>query len=131
MNGIRDNPGLTRKDRAIAFLTLVAEGDVRNAYAQYAAPDFRHHNPYYKGDAASLMHGMEDHAAEFPAMTIDVMRALEDGDLVAVHSRVRLTPEGPNVALVHIFRFRGDAIVELWDVTQPVPENCPNKNGMF
>jgi predicted SnoaL-like aldol condensation-catalyzing enzyme len=32
---------------------------------------------------------------------------------------------------VHIFRFRGDKIVELWDLGQEVPESSPNENGMF
>ena len=56
---------------------------------------------------------------------------LEDGDLVAVHSRVRQKPGDLGAAVVHIFRFQGDRIVELWDMGQSVPENSPNENGMF
>ncbi len=60
-----------------------------------------------------------------------MQRALEDGDLVAVHSRVRLKPGEPGIAIVHIFRFEGDLVAELWDVGQPVPSDSPNANGMF
>jgi predicted SnoaL-like aldol condensation-catalyzing enzyme len=35
------------------------------------------------------------------------------------------------VALVHIFRFEGNLIAELWDIGQAAPENSPNEYGMF
>ena len=64
--------------------------------------------------------------------TLDqTQHALEDGDLVAVHSRVRQNPDDRGAALVHIFRFHGDRVIELWDIGQPVPEDSPNENGMF
>lgn len=34
-------------------------------------------------------------------------------------------------AVVHVFRFQGNLIAELWDVGQAVPENSPNEYGMF
>jgi predicted SnoaL-like aldol condensation-catalyzing enzyme len=131
MNTISRNDLPTRKEIAISFLKLAASGNVREAYAKHIAPDFRHHNPYFKGDAESLMQGMAQNAAQFPHKIFEVQRALEDGDLVAVHSRVRLNPEHRGIALVHIFRFREHAIVELWDLGQPVPEVSANEFGMF
>ncbi len=131
MNSTGGNGDLTRKECALSFLKLVAAGDVRKAYERHTATDFRHHNPYFKCDAKSLMHGMEENAAQFPDKILEVQRALEDGELVAVHSRVKLKPEDRGLALVHIFRFRGNAIVELWDIGQPVPEQMPNECGMF
>lgn len=71
---------------------------------------------------------MEKNAAEHPNKTLEVQRVLSDGDLVAVHSRVRPAPADAGLATVHLFRFEGDRIAELWDLGQPVP---PNKNGMF
>jgi hypothetical protein len=35
------------------------------------------------------------------------------------------------VAVVHIFRFEGERIAELWDVGPPVPAENPNTVGMF
>lgn len=131
MSTIGDSHDPSRKEKAIAFLTMVAAGDVRDAYRKYIAPEFRHHNPYYHGDAASLLRGMEENAAQFPERTFEVQHALEDGDLVAVHSRVLLKPDDRGIALAHVFRFEGGAIVELWDLGEPVPENSPNEYGMF
>lgn len=119
------------KDAAVSFLQSVASGRVREAYAKHVGSGFRHHNPYFAGDAEALLKGMEDNARQNPDKRLDVLRTLQDGDLVAVHSRVRHHKDDRGAALVHLFRFEGDRIVELWDVGQPVPEESPNANGMF
>jgi predicted SnoaL-like aldol condensation-catalyzing enzyme len=35
------------------------------------------------------------------------------------------------MAVMHIFRFEGDKIAELWDFGQEAPKDMPNENGMF
>ena len=122
---------VSHKEIAVAFLCAGASGDVREAYQKHVAKSFRHHNPFFRGDAESLMKAMEEAAAKNPNKILEVQRALEDGDLVAVHSHVRQNPGDRGAAVVHIFRFEGDYIVELWDMGQAVPENSPNENGMF
>ena len=119
------------KDAAVSFLRLVAAGRVREANDQYIGAGFRHHNPYFPGDADALLQGMADNAQQNPGKRLDVLRALQEGDLVAVHSFVRHGADDRGFALVHLFRFEGDRIVELWDVAQAVPEESPNANGMF
>lgn len=118
-------------EAAVSFMRLIGSGKVREAYRAHIAPGFRHHNPFFRGDAASLMAGMEENAAKLPDKVLEVKRTLEDGDLVAIHSHVQPKPGDLGVALVHIFRFEGDRIVELWDLGQPVPDDSPNENGMF
>lgn len=122
---------LSRKDAAVLFLRLAASGKVREAYDEYTSDDLIHHNPFFAGDRQSLMKAMEDNARQFPDKTIDVKHVLEDGDLVAVHARVRMKPGHYGIGLVHIFRFEGGRIAELWDLGQEVPEDSPNENGMF
>jgi predicted SnoaL-like aldol condensation-catalyzing enzyme len=121
----------SHKEAAMAFLRLVASGSVREAYRKHVSPDFRHHNAYFSGDAESLAAAMEENAARNPNKTLEIQRALQDGDLVAVHSRVRLNPGDLGMGLVHIFRFQGNLIAELWDIGQAVPERSPNEYGMF
>ena len=121
----------TTKDSALSFLRLAASGHVREAYADHVAKDFKHHNPHFAGDANALMAGMEENARQNPDKRLDVLRALEDGDLVAVHSHVRQHPGDRGAAVVHLFRFEGDRIAELWDIGQPVPEQPVNAHGMF
>jgi predicted SnoaL-like aldol condensation-catalyzing enzyme len=122
---------MNHKEMAISFLRLASSGNVREAYETYVHPDFRHHNPYVPGDRASLLAAMEENAATFPQKEFEVLRALEDGDLVAVHGRVRLTPSRPWIALIHIFRFQDNQIIEEWEAGQEVPQDSPNENGVF
>src|SRR5262245_8868320 len=117
----------SRKEVATSFLRMSASGDVRNAYERYVDASFRHHNPYFRGSAEAMAAGMEAKSTEFPHKSLELERAIEDSDLVAVHSRVRLKPGGQEMALVHIFRFAGDRIAELWDIGQPVPEEMQNE----
>jgi predicted SnoaL-like aldol condensation-catalyzing enzyme len=121
----------TRSYLARTFLRLCATGKVREAYERFAAPDFRHHNPYFRGDAASLRAGMEEAAAKFPHTTIETQRSFEAGNLVAVHSKVRHEAAGRDIAVVHIFRFKGSRIVELWDIAMEAPADSPNEHGLF
>jgi predicted SnoaL-like aldol condensation-catalyzing enzyme len=125
------SPTGTRKESAQTFLRLAASGQAREAFQKYVAPGFRHHNAFFRGDAESLRMAMEENAVKNPDKVLEIQRALEDDALVAVHSRVRQKPGDRGAAVVHIFRFEGDRIVELWDLGQPVPENSPNENGMF
>lgn len=119
------------KEAAIDFLTLVARGKVAEAYERHVAPGFRHHNPHFQGDAASLMKAMQANAEKNPDKLLEIQRALQESDLVAVFSRVRQNSKDLGGAVVHIFRFEDDRIAELWDIGQPVPEHSNNENGMF
>ena len=124
------NDVTTQKEITIAFLTNAATGKLDKAY-ELVSPDFRHHNAYFAGDAESLKAGMADAHKQFPGTKIDVQRAIAEGDLVAVHSRVQHAPDRPAIAVVHLFRFEGDKIAELWDVGMEVPKDSPNENGVF
>jgi predicted SnoaL-like aldol condensation-catalyzing enzyme len=121
----------TKKESAVAFLAAAASGDVRAAYAKYVGAGFRHHNPFFAGDAQALMGAMEENARQNPDKRCDILRAIEEGDLVAVHSHVRQKEGDRGAVVVHIFRFENGRIVELWDVGQPVPDTSVNSNGMF
>lgn len=122
---------MTKKDIAVSFLELASSGNVREAFEKYVHVDFFHHNPDFKGDRESLLAGMEESARELPNKVFEPVRTLEDGDFVAVHGKVRITPGGPEIALMHIFRFEGDHIIEEWEAGQEVPKKSPNENGMF
>jgi predicted SnoaL-like aldol condensation-catalyzing enzyme len=91
----------SNKEIAVSFLQLASSGKVREAYEKYIHPDFRHHNPYFKGDRESLLKGMEESAGQFPHKRFESIRTLADGDLVAVHGKVQLNPDMPWIALIH------------------------------
>jgi predicted SnoaL-like aldol condensation-catalyzing enzyme len=118
------------KDLAVSFLKNAAAGKLDEAYS-LVGPNFRHHNAYFAGDAESLKAGMADAHKQFPNTKLDVQRAIAEGDFVGVHSRVQHAPERSPIAVVHILRFEGGKIAELWDVGMEVPNDSPNENGAF
>ena len=121
----------SHKDAAISFMQLVGTGRVRDAYERHVGANFRHHNPFFRGDRESLLKAMEENAVKNPDKVLDVKHAFEDGNYVAVHSHIRQQPQDRGGAAVHLFRFENDRITELWDVGQEVPKESPNEYGMF
>lgn len=119
------------KEAALAFLQLAAAGQVDEAFARFAAANFRHHNPGFAGDAAALQAGMRDNAQQHPDKTFEVQRVIAEGELVVVHSRIQLPAQALTLAVVHIFRFENGRIAELWDIGQPQPITMVNGHGMF
>lgn len=122
---------ITLKEKAVDFLQRIVAGDIRGAYEEYAGEGFRHHNPWFAGDADSLRAGMEEDEARNPGKRLDVRLLLEEGNHVAVHSRLRRGASDPDIAVVHIFRFESGRIDELWDVAMAAPDKILNENGMF
>lgn len=122
---------MTKKEIVTHFLHLSAKGQSREAFELYVAPDFIHHNAYFKGDRNTLMLAMEENAIQNPNKIFEIQRILEDEHLVAVHSRIQLQQNNLELAVMHIFRFQCNKIVELWDFGQPVPNDMINENGMF
>jgi predicted SnoaL-like aldol condensation-catalyzing enzyme len=122
---------MTKKDIAVAFLELASSGKVREAFEKYVHVDFFHDNPYFKGDRESLLAGMEESARKFPDKAFEPVRTLEDEDFVVVHGKVRITPSGPEIALMHIFRFEGDYIIEEGRRARKYRRNPQTNTGCF
>jgi len=122
-----DNATPSRKEAAVQFLKLVVSGRTNEAYERYVDVGGRHHNPYFPAGFPALRQAM----AENPAWRLEVKHVLADGDLVAVHSHVLMSPDEPGTAVVHLFRFGKDRIVEMWDVGAALPADSPNADGAF
>ncbi|MFL5560631.1 MAG: nuclear transport factor 2 family protein [Gemmatimonadaceae bacterium] len=119
-----------RKQAALDFLRAARRGD-RDGAAAFLAAGARHHNAYFAAGMDTLLTAIVAAAQANPMGTMDVKHVLGDGDFVAVHSHVRQRPDDRGVAVVHLFRFVGDRIAEMWDVGQPIPAENPNRDGMF
>jgi hypothetical protein len=123
-------PASSPKEAAISVLRLAASGKAREAFQKHVAPDFWHHNPFFRGDADSLMIAMEEIAAKNPNKVLDpacARRRRPGGGSLARETKAGRLGSGRGSH----FQIPGNRIVELWDVGQPVPEKSPNENGMF
>lgn len=120
---------MSNKATAIQFLEMCALKSPKEAFAKYVNANFIHHNQYFPGDRDSLMNAMIEADKNQPNKSFTVKHAFEDGDKVALHSRV--VKEAMEIAVVHIMRFENGKVSEMWDVGQVLEKNSPNENGMF
>jgi predicted SnoaL-like aldol condensation-catalyzing enzyme len=110
---------------------LFVDHKVDQAIDTYIDPGYIQHNPMAATGAEPIRTFFKGFYANSPEATIEIKRALADGDLVAVHYRAIFKPGERGFAVVDIFRVANGKIVEHWDVVQPVPEKSANENGMF
>lgn len=122
---------MTKKEIAQDFLKLASKGESREAFQRYVGNGFKHHNVFFKGDAQTLITAMEENARKNPDIRTEIHHVLEEGAMVAIHSHVKKSPDDLGAALMQIFRFDNEKIVELWDFGQAVPADMVNENGMF
>jgi predicted SnoaL-like aldol condensation-catalyzing enzyme len=120
-----------RKQAAVQFLQLVVAGQIDEAYRRYVDFSGRHHNPFFLAGFPALKKAMSENQIQFPNKQLTVKNVLGDGDLVAVHSHIVLRPVETGIVAVHLFRFEGNKIVEMWDCGQPIPADSPNNDGAF
>lgn len=120
-----------KKETAKTFLILCSKGNSREAFQKYVGENFKHHNAYFKGDADSLMIAMEESAKANPDVIFKTHLIVEEENFVVTYSKFQHNPEDTGFAVVHIFRFENNKIVELWDLGQQIPSDIINENGMF
>ena len=123
---------MNQKESAVTFLKMAGSGDVKAAYDKFIASNFIHHNQYFNGDLESLLKAMEEAHKKSPNKSVEVKHVYQDGNTVITHSQVlRREPSAAPVAVVHIFRFENNRVVELWDLGQEMLKDSPNENGAF
>jgi len=125
------SPPANHKQAAVDFLRMVVDGHVAEAYRKYVDMQGTHHNAYFPAGFPSLQQAMIDDHTKTPDKRFTVRNVVGEGQFVAVHSRLDFTRDERSYATVHLFRFRGDRIVEMWDIAQSMPLDSPNEDGMF
>jgi predicted SnoaL-like aldol condensation-catalyzing enzyme len=114
----------SHKQSAVAFLESVASGQVQEAYQRYIGPGFKHHNPYFPGDAASLMEAMEENARKNSGKIFEVKTAIAEGDQVRCFlesARSRTTGGAPWFTS---FVLRADALWSSGTLGRPFPRRA-------
>ena len=118
------------KDRAIAFYRTAYEGDPRRAVERYVGDRYVQHNPVVADGKEGFIDYFERMHREYPDKSISFLRAVEEGNLVALHT-LQVWPGNDRYVTMDFFRF-DDAgkIVEHWDALQQVPDKMAHTNGM-
>jgi predicted SnoaL-like aldol condensation-catalyzing enzyme len=119
------------------FFELIEAGRFKEGL-RFFAPDCVQHNPYVHGGMEALVDAMvaanREGRSKYPEAQFAVKQILVDGDLVAAHTQLLSSKSRPGeggLRQVHLFRFKGDKIVEYWDIAQQVMRDMPNAAGAF
>jgi predicted SnoaL-like aldol condensation-catalyzing enzyme len=119
------------KQNAIAFYQTAYEGEPRQAVEQYVGNEYIQHNPVVGNGKEAFIAYFERMAKEYPQKSIEFVRSIAEGDLVALHTH-QTWPGGAEYVTMDFFRFDDDGkIVEHWDSIQEIPETSENGNTMY
>lgn len=120
------------REIARGFKTLFYDqGKVREAYETYVAEDYRQHNPMARDGRDAAIAFLEPIYERNPQHRMTVHRMIVEDPYIVVHLHGQSSPDDLGAAAVDILRVEDCRIVEHWDVTQPVPAETVNGNGMF
>lgn len=118
------------KETAIAFYKTAYEGNPKKAVEWYVGEQYIQHNPHVEDGKEAFIAYFERLHQENPNKSIKFVRAVAEGDLVALHTH-QVWPEKEYVTM-DFFRFDDKGkVVEHWDAIQVVPEKQAHTNGMF
>jgi len=121
----------SNKKNAIAFYKMAYEGNPRAAIEQYVGHEYIQHNPDVADGLQGFIHYFERMQLEYPVKSIDFVRCIAEGDLVALHSH-QIWPENDQYVTMDFFRFdEHGKICEHWDAIQKIPEKSANPNTMY
>ena len=121
----------TNKRSAISFYKMAYLGDPRRAVDLYVGEEYIQHNPLVANGVQAFIEYFEEMERDYPGKTIEFVRAVAEGDLVALHTH-QVWPGGDEYVTMDFFRFDDDGkIVEHWDSIQEIPEETQNGNTMY
>ncbi len=119
------------KQNAIAFYKMAYEGNPAQAVALYVGEDYIQHNPMVGDGPQAFIAYFERMQKEVPVKTIEFVRTIAEGDLVALHTH-QVWPDEDEYVTMDFFRFSDDGkIVEHWDSIQQIPKTALNANKMY
>ena len=121
----------SNKKNAIAFYRMAYLGEPSKAVEKYVGSDYIQHNPLVGDGKQPFIDYFDKMAKEYPDKKIVFVRAVAEGDLVALHTH-QTWPGNEQYVTMDFFRFDDSGkVVEHWDSIQEVPSESKNGNTMY
>ena len=93
--------------------------------------EYIQHNPLVGDGTKPFIEYFTKMAKEYPGKSIEFVRAIAEGDLVALHTH-QIWPGGDEYVTMDFFRFDDNGkIVEHWDSIQEIPKELAHNNTMY
>ena len=119
------------KKNAIAFYKMAYEGNPKQAIDQFVGSEYIQHNPDVANGTQGFISYFERMQKEYPNKTIEFVRCIAEGNLVALHTH-QTWPGNDQYVTIDFFRFDENAkICEHWDAIQQIPPASKNPNTMY
>ena len=119
------------KKNAIAFYKMAYEGNPTKAVELYVGETYIQHNPMVADGPQAFIDYFDRMQKEFPVKSIDFVRSVAEGDLVALYTH-QVWPDNDEYITMDFFRCdENGKIVEHWDNIQQIPKTSNNNNTMY
>ena len=119
------------KENAISFYRTAYLGNPKVAIEKYVGSEYIQHNPDVANGTQGFIDYFERMQREYPNKSIEFVRCIAEGDLVALHTH-QTWPDNEEYVTMDFFRFdENGKICEHWDAIQQVPKDAKNENGMW
>ncbi len=119
------------KKNAIAFYRTAYLGNPKLAVELYVGDKYIQHNPDVADGPEGFIEYFERMQEEYPEKSIEFVRCIAQGDLVALHTH-QTWPGNDQYVTMDFLRFdKNGKIVEHWDAIQQVPKTSANPNTMY
>jgi len=119
------------KKNAIAFYRTAYLGNPAKAVEMFVGAEYIQHNPLVGDGKQAFIDYFTEMAAQYPSKEIEFLRAVAEGNLVALHTH-QTWPGNEEYVTMDFFQFDADGkIIEHWDAIQEVPNETKNGNAMY
>ena len=93
--------------------------------------EYIQHNPSVHDGKQGFIDYFTEMANDYPLKYIEFVRAISEGDLVALHTH-QTWPDDIHYITMDFFRFDDNGkIIEHWDSIQQLPSESKNDNPMY
>ena len=121
----------SNKKNAIEFYRTAYLGEPSRAVDLYVGAEYIQHNPLVADGKQAFIDYFDEMAKIYPDKSIEFIRAVAEGDLVALHTH-QTWPENDQYVTMDFFRFdEAGKIIEHWDSIQKIPSETKNGNPMY
>ena len=121
------------KSNAIAFYQMIFDGEPEKAIELYVGDEYRQHNPMVADGKSGVIEYFTRMKKEYPVKEVKFVRAIAQGNLVALHTHQRWgEPDNKEYVTMDFFGFdENNKIVEHWDSIQEVIKDTKSGRTMY